>query len=73
MYFFRSECEYLVRNKKVFGVQNPIRCHDFKHLIGEEVVIDDVHYIVLGVECFAHAPTWVKDEKISLMVDEITF
>lgn len=54
-----------------FAVANPHECHDFSHLIGQKVKIDDAYFIVRGVERLAHTPPWKKGENIGLLVDEI--
>lgn len=62
--------EFLVQGKRVFAVENPIECNDFKWIIGQKVIIDTEEFTVIRVERFAHMPPFRKGERIGLMVDQ---
>lgn len=53
---------------RIFVVENPAECQDFKHLIGRDAAINGDPYFITAVEHFAHAPPYRAGEKIGLVV-----
>ena len=61
--------EFKLKGKDCFCVENNFACRDFNHLIGKDVMINNKVERVIGVERFAHGKTYVKGERIVLMVN----
>ena len=71
MHKFTARDEFKIGDKTCFSVLNQSECNDFKHLIGKTVLVDGIERKVIGVETFAHAAPYRKDEPISLMVANV--
>ncbi len=68
---FESRDNFFVNGRACYVVENPERCNDFTHLIGQEVEIDNVAWRIVGVECFLHLPPFKVGEPIALMVEAL--
>ena len=67
---FKSLDKFEVEKGLVFVVKLDRTTRDFEHLIGKEVMVDDIIYIGAGVERYAHVAPWHKGESIGLLVKE---
>lgn len=68
-YEFISKASFMLPNGgQVFVVNNPYECNDFRHLLEQDVTINENQYRVKGVEIKTHAPPWREGENIGLLV-----
>ena len=52
----------------VYEAGNPSECSDFKHIIGQDVKIDNVVRRIYGVQYPHHNKPWAQGEQIGFMV-----
>jgi hypothetical protein len=69
MYSFKSLDTYTIFDKKYFAVRNPVKCMDFKHLVGQETEIDGVNYHIYDVEHFKIFMPYPEGKPIGLLVE----
>ena len=68
---FQSQGSYFIDRNKVFTVKNPIKCYDFSWLIGQQVRIDGLEYIVIDVVKDKDLTIFNRGSLIDLIVQEI--
>jgi len=68
---FKSEDKFFINGRGMgYVVALDQDTNDFKHLLGQHVLIDGVKYQCVGVERNAKMPPFKAGEKISLLVAE---